>query len=348
MKPGGRIPSSLRPEIMNKLTGYLFIILLAACVSKNTETGRYYSSWDEKLDVKDKVKELDFQEVLISSNSIPYIMGNYLLIVDPQSLSEQIHVFDKNSFKYLVSFGHRGGGPGEITGIGNLGLDEKRNRIYISDFGKQKIVYCHMDSVLDDSTYRLKEIVSLEQKQFPSEYVYINDSLCVGRFIFPLNAYDYCPKVARWNMYTNEYKVMDYEYPGIKHKRMTCGVSAENQLYVECYANYDLLTVGDFEGNLKCNIHGPLWKKEPSKDIRFYSNAIFRGNQIVTAYSGSDKSEKPPTQFHVFDVNGNYLKTLEVGYRILRFCYDKDTDRLIICFNDEIQFGYLSLKDLIG
>jgi len=49
----------------------------------------------------------------------------------------------------------------------------------------------------------------------------------------------------------------------------------------------------------------------------------------------------------VFDLHGDYLKTLDVGYKIVDFCYDDDNNRIIMNLNDEIQFAYLSLEGLI-
>lgn len=45
----------------------------------------------------------------------------------------------------------------------------------------------------------------------------------------------------------------------------------------------------------------------------------------------------------VFDINGNYIKTLYVQDPISYIQYDK----LILALNDEMQFVYLNLKDLI-
>lgn len=70
---------------------------------------------------------------------------------------------------------------------------------------------------------------------------------------------------------------------------------------------------------------------------------------VIAAYSGGDNQTDDyyPTKFNVFDLEGNYLKTIDVGYKILRYCYDHENNRLIICFNDDIQYGYLDLKGLI-
>ena len=49
----------------------------------------------------------------------------------------------------------------------------------------------------------------------------------------------------------------------------------------------------------------------------------------------------------VFDMDGNYRKTLDVGYKIQDYCIDEDNSRVIFVFSDEIQFGYLNIEKLI-
>ena len=43
----------------------------------------------------------------------------------------------------------------------------------------------------------------------------------------------------------------------------------------------------------------------------------------------------------------NYLKTLDVGYKISDYCYDAENNRLIMALNDVIQFAYLDLDGII-
>ena len=46
-------------------------------------------------------------------------------------------------------------------------------------------------------------------------------------------------------------------------------------------------------------------------------------------------------------LDGNYLKTLETGYKIARFCYDRDNNRILLSMDDDIQFGYLDMKEFL-
>ena len=327
----------------------LIIAIHTACSPQNSNNEKFHDAWDKVVDVKERIHEINTDSVLISGNSTPYITNKYLLITDSRSFDYTIYAFDKKTFHYQGCFAHQGEGPNEITRIGNLGINDERGEIYITDHGKQKIVSCNVDSALMDSSYVLKDVASLKKTQFPSEYTYINDTLCIGRFIFPIGDTDYKPHIAKWNMHTGEYKIIDHDYPNMKYKRISCGVSLENSLYVEAYTFHDLFAIADFEGNLKYNIYGPNWELNPREKIHYYDKAVFRKGQIIIGYSGGNNQTDAyySTMFHVFDLDGNYLKTLNVGYKILRYCYDKDNDRLVICFNDEIQYGYLDLKDLI-
>ena len=78
--------------------------------------------------------------------------------------------------------------------------------------------------------------------------------------------------------------------------------------------------------------------------------AYFCGDKIVTAYSGKHRQEKDgftASLLLVFDLEGNYLKTLDVGRPVVRLCYDDHNKRLLLSMNDEMQFGYLPLDELL-
>ena len=120
--------------------------------------------------------------------------------------------------------------------------------------------------------------------------------------------------------------------------------------YEKMLSNWDdLMTICDFNGNLKCNIYGPKWVNEKTQTQHYSLGVEFCGDKILALYSGGDHRTDAyyPTKFLVFDLNGNYLKTLETGYMITDFCYDKENNRLIINLNDEIQFAYLDLEGII-
>ncbi len=333
---------------MNKLL-YLLLIIASWSCSQNPETEKHQNKRDQVIDVRDRVKEFSTQDVLIGRISRSYLIDDYLIVTDYNAPDKLIHLFDKNTFEHLASSTYQGQGPGEITIIGHVEFDEANRRFFVSDHGKLKIFAYDLDSVLTNPDYQPSVKKKKKKKQFPDKYLYLNDTLCIAQIIEPIGNNNYKPSVARWNMSTGEIIPMPYEFPGLKKVRFIYAASAEHKLYVQCYTQYDLMTICDFNGKLKCNIYGPKWDSEITQTQHYTLGVAFCGDKILALYSGGDHRTDAyyPTKFLVFDLNGNYLKTLETGYMITDFCYDKDNNRLIINFNDEIQFAYLNLEGII-
>lgn len=306
---------------------------------------------DRKIttNVKSSITEIPLDSILIGQYAHVYILGEYLLISDARSFDKSIHVFNKNNFQYLASTAHRGEGPNEITVLGHIGTDNIHKKFYVTDHGKLKIYSFDVDSVIKYPEYIPSVKMRIKPENFPSEYTYINDTLCIGRTIVPNGTNDYTPYVSRWNMLTNEIIPIS-PASEMKHKRITFAASPQYGLALELYTFYDRIAVFDFEGNLKYNIYGPQWTNSDSKRIHYYSDAVFcKNNKFIASYSGGSNrtDEYYPTKLIVFNTDGDYVRTLDVGYKISHFCYDEENNRLIFNFNDDIQFGYLDLNNLL-
>ena len=165
---------------------------------------------------------------------------------------------------------------------------------------------------------------------------------------------------AGYNVYSSQKAVemipMNYEHPKILKKRFVFAASKEHNLYVEAHRYSDLLTICDLYGNLVTNIYGPDWNDNQTNKTAYYSKPIFYKDKIIVSYSGKDSFTKDKggmpravlsTMFQVFDIEGNYIKTLDVGYDIQDFCCDEKSNRLIMILDDDIQFGYLNLDGII-
>lgn len=340
---------------MDKILYLLLAIICIGC-TQVSKTEKYQKERDNIINVQENIKEIEIEDVLIGSNPSLNVLDNYLIISDSRSLDKLIHVFNKNNFNYVTGIGYRGEGPDEITNMGFMGIDEAKRVLYVSDHGKQKIFCYNLDSVIVDSLYTPWVKVRMNAKQFPSEYQFINDSLCIGRIIEPIGNSNFKPSVAKWNIETGEIEPMKYEHPGIEKKRIVCAVSKENELYAEFYSHHDLITICNFDGELKYNIYGPNWESGRARKMNYFRRGIFCNDKIFVLYSGEDsfiqdKSGKTksslPTKFLVFDLSGDYLKTLETGYRISSFCYDKKNNRFILSLDDMIQFAYLDLDGIV-
>lgn len=334
--------------MMRKLSYIMLFLCLIAC-NRDTATDKYQNNRNIKVNVKFQIKEIAVNEndVLIGRTSRVYLLKDYLLIADFRSSDKFIHIFDNRNFKYLCSIGDRGEGPTELANPGHIATDTNAGKFYVTDIGKMKIFSFDIDSVLKDPiNYVPGTKARINAENFPTEYEYVSDSLCIGRSIAPIGVGDYTPSVSKWNMITGKITTLSAKAPKIDHKRVVCASSAKYSLAAEIYSFYDLISIFDFEGNLKCNIHGPEWGNRGSKKKQYYSWGIFcRDNKFIVSHF-DDKTDYP-TQLIIFDINGNYIKTLEIGYMIQHFCYDEENDRLIFAFDDDIQFGYLNLNNML-
>ena len=335
----------------NQLMSLLLLLVMLVSCDKKNQTEIYQTKRDNIVDVHDLIKEIKITDVFLQNRSVPYIFDKYLFLVDYKSINKIIHVLNKFDFTYTASIASMGHGPREISRAGNITYDEVNNKLLISDHGKQKIISFDLDSAILNLDYLPIEKIKMTDTQFMDKYIYVNDTLSYGVCITPIGTNNFKPTMGKWNMKTGEIKKMKYENPKIKKKRIFSAVSLKYDSYVECHAPYDLMTICSLDGNLKFNIYGPDWDDDIT-DKSYYSVVTFCDNKIIALYSGekrflNDGRLAPKSRFLVFDINGNYLKTLETGFNISEICFDEENNRLILSMDEEMQFGYLDLKGII-
>ena len=342
---------------MNKLLfSLLFICVTYWCYSCNSETEKYQNKRNNVINVRDRITEIVIEDVFISDVSEAFIVNDYLFIYDLKAYDKLIHLFDKNNFEYLTSTARKGGGPGEIVNLAFIAPDEKNRKFYATDFGKRRIFSYDLDSVLVNPSYMPDVKAVITQANLPSQYLYISDTLCIGNVLQRTSNSNFTSYIAKWNMLTGEIEPMKYAHPSssIEWKRTSFAVSTEHGIYVECYKLNDLMTICSLDGELRYNIYGSKWNKRYNQIVRFYGKVEFCKDKIVALYASGmnnfpDKNGviTYQTQFLVFDINGNYLQTLETDYEIMAFCYDETNNRIIMTLGEMIQIAYLDLDGII-
>lgn len=334
---------------MNKLLLPFLLLLAVWSCSQGDSTEKHHKKRDRIVDVSDRLKEIESDDLLVGKYAQVCVAGKYLVIEDIQPYDKIIHIIDKSSFRYLASTGNVGQGPGEIALPGCMVADEEHRKLYVTDHGKLKVFSFDLDSVLADPSYQPSVKLNINNTLFPSEYEYISDTLCIGRVIRPIGSNDFTSLVGKWNMLTGEIRTMPYTHPAIEKKRMLCAASPKLGLYVECYGFNDLMTIGGLDGSLKCNVYGPQWNDLRSNRTAYYGKPLFVGDNIIVSFSGGDNFDPKvgKDKFLVFTSEGDYLRTLEVGSIILDFCYDADNNRLILSLNGDMQFASLPLDGLM-
>lgn len=335
----------------------LYLCLLAGMFigcKENSSTELYVKSRTNVVKVKDKIKEVMTEEPFISTYSDVYLLNEHLIVKDWKGYDNLIHIFDKNTFEHVKSTGTTGQGPYEIANIGNVFIDENRNNFYVVDQGKLRLLSYNLDSLLTVDNYSFTTKADLTKNNYPSSCYYIADTFSIAKQLsFENNGGGAIEACGRWNMKTNEFK-KGYVHPSQSTKAINThsthfDASESQGIYVMCSRFFDVMTICNLDGSLKCNVYGPNWKDSKSDVIHYNMDVCIGGDKIYALYSGADQNSKDyyPTQMLIYDVNGNYLKTLEIGYRILNFCYDEDHHRLILHADDDIQFGYLDLEGII-
>lgn len=326
-----------------------FLILLSGCNSDTECTEKYQSRRNEVIRVKDHVKEIQMDEVLISNAAFLNVLDSCLIIADARSVDTLVHVFNKNDFRHLVSFGIFGEGPEEISNLGFPVIDKGKHHIHVPDWGKYKIFVYPLDSVLHCSSDFSPHKISIDSRQFPDLYVPVDDTLCIARVIAKVKGSPFQQSLAYWNIRTGEILKVLYSHPEIERKRASFAVSKEKDLIVEAYNHHDLLTICDFSGNLKYNVYGPHWDNRTSNRMYYYGDVCIYKDYILAEYSGRENFSDDwwPDSFLVFDLDGNYIKTLKVGYAIEDFCVDEENNRIIMCLWNGYQFAYLDLDGLL-
>ncbi len=138
---------------MNKTIPLLLLLISCYGCSSDPTTEKYQRKRDNIIDIRDKIKEIVIDDVLINRYPRIHIIDHYLFIKDSRSVDEMIHIFDKDNFTYMTSTAMKGQGPGEIANLGHIAEDKRSRKFYVSDHGKHKIFSYDLDSVIADPAY---------------------------------------------------------------------------------------------------------------------------------------------------------------------------------------------------
>ena len=317
------------------------VLMFCGCASTNS-TEKYHSSRDNVINVKDKIHEIDFGDVVLHNASFLCNLENYLVAIDHNSYDDMIFVFDKEDYHFLRSTGRWGQGPFEYVSIGNA-IDNHQGGMFVSDFGSYQMRSYNLDSLVNDSTYTPFIKCNLIEKTIPTDFHYVNDTFSIAQFTVPTSVNTFYQTIGIFNMLTGDTKIFDFA-PRVDKQQFTFAASEKHRLVAECNTHYDMVSIVDFDGNLQCNIYGPDFE---TTGLYTFSDCCFANDYLLALYNGDNWTDY--TQAHlcqVFNKNGDYVATLDLGYSTFRLSYDETKNRLYLSFIDTIQFGYLDLDEI--
>jgi len=331
----------------------LFLISCNSCNENKNE--KFQKHRDKIINVEDKI--IDIKTEILFGISILYIIDDILIVNEARpSNNKGIHLFDKNTFKYLTSTGIIGKGPGEVARPGRIGIDHKNQVLWVQDHGKRVMWKFPLDSVLNKKNYKPTKKLDLHNDLFIERFCFLNDTIVLGKAVGVLSNNSFDMAMAKLNLNSNVTEKYGYEHPEAVGRKSNSQfkLSVENNLYVNCYYYCDLMTICDLDGNLKYNVYGPGWLKNKDNRKSYFAAVCLTNNNIIAAYIGDvgiifDEFKRPrgnlPSKFLVFDMDGNYKETIETGYKFLYFCVDEENKRVIAYFDGrENPLGYFNLN----
>lgn len=323
----------------------LILAMAGSGCSRQDAIEKHQTHRDEVVNVADRLHAWGTEEELLIGKWPRLKVGKrFIILVDYDSPDQLIRLFNRKDLHFQGGFGEQGQGPNELTMIGTV-CEDANGRLLVPDHGKLKIFSYDADSVLADPQGYVPQVkLSLDNTLFPANYKYINDTLCYAAIIQPTSVSTFDQHYGIWNPQTGTLKKFAYRHPDIHKRRGTFDVSMNERLLVEVSSIYDLMSIFDLEGSLISNVYGPDWGRT---HLSTFQGVAVTSRGIITSYSGDDYLQSRGAQrLHLFDLKGNYLKTIDLGRTLLDFCYDETYHRLLLSFDHEMQLGWLDLSDL--
>lgn len=338
-----------------------FIFFLFSC--KRDDSLKKYPDFSKNIEnVSDFIIPIK-TDILLGKCNIN-IGSKYLFVNDWNSFEKGFLLFDKRTLKHIISTGSLGQGPGEVINYRNAVIIPNQigeNSFFVFDYSQLKLYVYDIDSILQNPKYLPKIIANASMMQVLGDVNQLNDSIFIGIASKAINSHSFIDEVSKININNFTIKKLGYENSEVikKGDTFTHGsftLSHKYNIYGRSYIYTDLLTLCDINGNLRCNILGPYWGKGDKK-LKFYQQLGIYKNYILAAYVGGNGVIVDEHQRYkgvlakkilVFNLNGDYLKTLNIGEGIRYFTVDEDTKRLLLSLEDRDEpLAYLDLTGLL-
>ncbi len=339
---------------------FLSLFLLCSC-NRDTETEKHPDFSKNIIDVSDKIVSIKTNMILGRTGIVS--IGKYLLLRDDSSFDKGFHLFDKKTFEHIASTGSIGQGPGQIIKYSNAKIlpnTADNKSFYVFDYSQLLLYKYVIDSILNNPQYLPQEVLRMNNDRVIGSVSILNDSIFCGVFSRLLKSRSIVDELAQFNINTG--KIKNITSVDAKNKEEARKTHSNFALFptkdkcIQAYSDIDLLTIYDINGKLLCNIYGSFWGSD-KKNFEFYEQIEISKKYIIAKYLGGiwyarDENQRLRCIFSskllVFDIKGNYLKTLNIGEELGSFCFDEENNRIILNFLDRDEpLAYLDLKGIL-
>jgi hypothetical protein len=331
----------------------LAVICFSGCLVDKSKTEKIQKKRDKIVSVKNDI--VDIKTEVLFGKSLLYIIDDYLVLLEVASKTPKcIHLFDKNTFRHIASTGLLGRGPGEITEPGNIGVDRQNKMLWVPDFGQKVIWKFPLDSVLKNEAFMPTEYLRISDDVFIDRFNILNDSIFIGKAVRYLDDNSYITIMSKLNIRNNVVQEFGYANPRIEDDKAISlfALSIADNIYVNSYFKYDLITICNLEGKLLYNVYGPEGLNNDGNKKSYYFGIEIADGKIFASYindlavvnDGNRPKGNSPSKLLIFNTRGDYLFTIETGDKFSYFCVDEDNNRIIAYFDGrEEALGYFNI-----
>lgn len=340
----------MRDSILKLGTLFACIIFMSGCQNNDVEKHQSRNNIEKKI--SNRITQIKVDSISDCGSYVPQIVGKYLVVISHQTDNKFVHIFNKNNFEYITSCMRKGHGKDEYVKIDSEVIPIGTSNEFYILADNLKLFRANVDSIIESEEYAPVKAFDWGKKAklFPNDCHLIDANTAITSVIEPTGNSGYEMTFGRINLDNCEIKKFSYTHPKATHKRFASICSVEHNVCGQVFRNRDLIILYDLDGKHKCNIYGPDWSnKDETNGIYYFSDAIIAKDKILATYSGKNYGSGViyTDKIIVFDIEGNYLKTLDLeGNSISRICYDSDNDRIIFT-GDEYELAYLPLNGLL-
>lgn len=333
-----------------------YLILLFFSCKELTDKVVYESPVFNEIIPKAAVIYGDTIDALPQSSAI---IDSFLILRHESMKNEHyFQVYNRLTGKYILSFGDKGRGYGELVNVASVSIDNHTKSMYVSATNQSRAVIFNLDSL----GYGKVRISELKLKQPLSSIGFFR--LGQNNFLTTYNPYN------RFALYDNKLNVIDTcdyysptttgikkDYPltnyyfstsdnivkpdGTRFANITsCGAifeifGIEQNKLVHITTNYFYQPTYDKSGD-------PLWNK-----CTFGARTICATNRyIYIVLNGTNEDYARLEKISVYDWDGHPVKQYDLGVNIMRITIDEEAGLGYVILRDdslEYRLGYFDL-----
>ena len=327
----------------------LFCLSMSSCFSDNRDvTERHEGTRDNIIEVSQLIS-MDNNLPEIHAVTSLYVIGDTLLFGDWMTRGPVFTAYDIKRDTVIGQFGKFGNGPGEIANFGAVFYDPKTQNLYGANANQGKIVGFHLPEAISNPDYDAFEKCKMDFQNGNNAFIsphFIDDTTVICCVYIPdKETRGIISRIGRLNLKDSRVDIID-STKAIAKSRCHIAVSPEKNVVLSVDNNHDLIKIFNIDGKPLSYIYGPDYEDDPPRGKRYFSKLLICNDKMLAVYSG-ESTRNSNKNILIFDLDGNYLKTLRFPYSINSFVYHPGTDRLYLNTDGETQFGYINLQETL-